>query len=88
MSYMTQLEGVPDTDQALPGMAFFAGTGPYGKTCGQCVFRGYYKENKKGDMKRTSGCEKFRRLAGGAHGDPVKKSYPACKYFVEIVKKK
>lgn len=88
MSYMTQIEGVPDTDDALPGMAFFAGTGPYGKTCGHCVHRGYYKENRAGDLKRTSACEKFRKLAGGEHGPPVKKRYPACKYFQEIEKKK
>lgn len=81
MSYMTRLEGVPDTDEALPGMAYFAGTGPYGKTCGKCIYRGYYRENKKGEMKKTNACEMHRKLSCGSHGPPVKARYPACKYF-------
>ena len=88
MSYMTRLEGVPDTDEALPGMAFFAGTGPEGKTCGQCKHRGYYRENKKEKLVRTAACQIHRKLAGGTHGDPVKKRYPACKYFEQLEKNK
>ena len=88
MSYMTRLEGVPDTDEALPGMAFFAGTGPDGKTCGHCKWRGYYRENKKEKLVRTAGCQLYRKLSGGKDGSPVKKRYPACKYFEQIEKNK
>jgi|HubBroStandDraft_4_1064222.scaffolds.fasta_scaffold603289_3 hypothetical protein len=48
MSYMTKIEGVADTDDAIPGMAFFAGTGPHGKTCGDCKHHGLTRESRNG----------------------------------------
>lgn len=91
MSYMTRLEGVPDTDDAKPGMAYFAGTGPDGKTCGQCKHRGLTRQSRKGTWSeklqqivhksyRTTQCAMFKKLAG-MHGTAVKKDYPCCKYF-------
>lgn len=91
MSYMTELPGVADTDQALPGMAFFAGTGPDGKTCADCKFRGLTRQSSKETYSerlqqfvsktyRTTQCQMFKRLAG-EYGSAVKKNYPACKYF-------
>lgn len=68
MSYMTRLEGVPDTDDAKPGMAYFAGTGPIGKTCGKCEF---FKNRK---------CQMFFTLIKTT-GDNIKGSFKACKYF-------
>lgn len=68
MSYMTRLKGVPDTDDVKPGMAYFAGTGPIGKTCGKCE---YYAARK---------CQMFKRLAGSL-GDNIKATFKACKYF-------
>lgn len=93
MSDMTKLEGVPDTDDAKAGMAFFAGTGPYGKTCGDCKYRGltrqssreHYSEQLKEFVRktyRTTQCVMFKKLAG-EYGPAVKEIYPACKYFEE-----
>jgi hypothetical protein len=97
MSYMTKIDGVPDTDDAMPGMAFFAGTGPYGKTCGDCKFRGLIRESKKVTYNerlqqfvhrsyRTTQCVMFKKLSG-VHGSSVKGDYPSCKYFEEKKKK-
>jgi len=91
MSFMTKIEGVADTDQAIPGMAFFAGTGPDGKTCGACKHRGLTRRSQKATYSeqakdfvhktyRTTQCAMFKKLAG-THGSAVKKDYPACKYF-------
>lgn len=93
MDYMTKLPGVPSTDNALPGMAHFANTGPYGKTCGGCRFRGLYRESQKATWNeanqdfvhktyRTTQCQMFKKLCG-EYGAAVKKDYPACKYFEE-----
>jgi hypothetical protein len=98
VSFMTRLPGVPDTDEALPGMAFFAGTGPYGKTCGDCKFRGLVRESQRGTWNeklqqivhrhyRTTQCSKYKSLAGH-HGSPVKEDYPCCKYFEQKVDRK
>lgn len=91
MSFMTRIEGVADTDEAIPGMAFFAGTGPYGKTCGDCKHRGLYRESQKATYSekakdfvyktyRTTQCAMFKKLAG-EYGAAVKKDCSACKYF-------
>lgn len=91
MSFMTKIEGVPDTDDAKPGMAFFAGTGPQGKRCGDCKFRGLTRQSQKASYSerlqefvhktyRTTQCAKYRSLSGH-HGAAVKKDYDACKYF-------
>lgn len=91
MDYMTKLEGVPSTDDAIPGMAYFAGTGPLGKTCGTCKHRGLIRESRKATWSerlqqevhksyRTTQCSMFKRLAG-THGSAVKKDNPACKYY-------
>src|SRR5262245_60967987 len=57
------------------GQAYFANTGPFGATCGECAFLGYYQQhrNKAGDVIKSTyhgGCEKFRRLTGD-HGPVV-----------------
>jgi hypothetical protein len=75
MSHMTKIPGVPDRSTALPGMAFFAGTGPQGKTCGDCLFRGYQNDNKF-----HAGCHRYRQLTG-RDGPVVKEFYPACRDF-------
>lgn len=91
MRYMTKIEGVADTDQAIPGMAFFAGTGPDGKTCGLCKHRGLIRQSQTSTWSeklqqqvhktyRTTQCAMFKKLAG-VHGAAVKKDYPCCKYF-------
>jgi len=98
MDYMTKLDGVPSTDDAIPGMAFFAGTGPFGKTCGDCKFRGLYRQSQNESWNekiqnfvrktyRTAQCQMFKKLAG-EYGAAVKADYPACKYYEAKEKKK
>lgn len=95
MSCMTKIKGVADVDDAIPGMAYFAGTGPAGRTCGSCVHRGYKRQPKYGrwDEKlqrevfrlyKVSSCALFRKFAGGQHGRPVAADNPACKCYEMI----
>lgn len=97
MSYLTKLDGVPDSNDAKPGMAFFAGTGPAGKVCADCKFRGLVRESQKGVYNerlqqfiyrsyRTTQCVMFKRLAG-EYGAAVGRDYPACKYFEQRVER-
>lgn len=87
MIKMTQLPGVPDRGSIRPGMAYFAGTGPYNTTCGQCVHRGYWKQRRKMDGTNNPiyirSCEMHRKLSG-THGPPVDERWPSCKYFDPI----
>lgn len=81
---LTKLPGVPTNDCVIPGMANFAGSGPAGKTCGDCVFRGYYRRRET-DFNKTykhNGCEKFKKLTG-RHGPAVSRDNPSCKYFMQ-----
>jgi hypothetical protein len=71
-----------------PGMAHFAGTGPDGATCGQCKFRGYWRERMNGSGfpiggSRSQACAKFHSLTGG-HGPAINKNLRACKYFEPV----
>jgi hypothetical protein len=72
-------------------MAFFAGTGPEGKTCGDCKLRGYYRQSLRTSYNKKTGkpehksyrvqkCAAFK-LMTGRHGATVKAEYPSCKYF-------
>lgn len=91
MSYMTKIEGVADTDDLRPGMAFFAGTGPAGKACADCKHRGYMRESRSGKWNeglqqivhrayRVTKCAMFKKMSGH-HGADVALDNPACKYF-------
>ena len=88
---LTHISGVPDKNKVLPGMAFFPDTGPFGKTCGDCKFRGYWRQSAKeivdprtGEVitrtYRSYGCEMFKKLSGN-HGPVVQPEWPSCKYF-------
>lgn len=88
---MTKLPGIPDNSQVIDGMAFFAGSGPEGKTCGDCLWRGYYRQRLKEiwderqqrfvtKTYKHSGCEKFKKMAGH-HGPVVKADNKSCKFF-------
>jgi len=88
---MTRVPGVPDSSDVVPGMAHFAGTGPAGKTCGDCAHRGYYREVRRGKWNaehqaydfnsyRHLGCAMFKALTGH-FGPAVAKDNAACKYF-------
>ena len=68
-----------------PGQAHWAGSGPAGKTCGDCAHLGYQRQrrNASGDLvksERTGGCQQFFRLAGN-HGPVVPATASACRYF-------
>lgn len=89
-NYLTDIPGAPRKSDAIPGMAYFAGTGPASETCGTCEFRGYYRKRApKWDAKlqqmveRTylyGGCAMYRKLVGH-DGAKVAKANSACKYF-------
>jgi len=65
------------------GMAHFAGTGPRGLTCRECIFWDYWK----GDYRQSDGlikparCKKYQSLMRGAKGSAVPGDAAACSYF-------
>ena len=68
-----------------PGMAHWAGSGPFGRTCGDCSYLTYWQQirNAAGNnvgTKQRHGCAKFRELTG-RHGPVVPKHAEACRYF-------
>ena len=92
MSNMTRLLDVPDTGDVKAGMAYFANTGPHGKTCAACAYRGYWRSSKGKFNLRTNqieerqvlhgGCQMFLKLSG-KHGPRINKKWDACKYYKE-----
>jgi hypothetical protein len=90
MSYLTKLPGVLDADDVKPGMAYFANTGPIGKTCETCCYRGYWRNSKGKFNPRTNlieekhtfygGCRMFLKLSG-RHGPRIDKKWNACKFY-------
>jgi len=78
MSNLTIIAGVPSKSDAKPGMAHFAGTGPNGKRCGECIFRGYFRNPN--DIRKYYGCLKFKKLTG-RNGPAVEADWRSCKYF-------
>ena len=93
----TQLPGVPDSSAVRPGMAFYSGTGPERTTCGQCRFRGLYRESTRGRWSeetqtivhksyKTQGCQKYKSMTGHP-GPDVDEGWASCRYFEQSVKK-
>ena len=74
---MTKLPGVPDRYDLIVGMAYFRGTGPAGKTCGDCAHRRKWPGH--GD------CAVYRKLLG-RNGRTLTKVWQACRYFEELPK--
>ena len=82
--------GYPETIEqqirtTYQGQAHFGNTGPFGATCAECGFLGYYRRrhNACGDLISTSrwgGCAKFHELTG-QYGPVVPGYAAACKYF-------
>jgi hypothetical protein len=71
--------------QTRPGMAHWAASGPFGATCGQCAFHGYWRQfrNRAGDTKtqfRKECCGQYRKMTS-QHGDRVPGNTEACRYF-------
>jgi hypothetical protein len=63
--------------RSVAGMAYFAGTGPIAKTCGQCPF---WAGKPSSD---AAICLKYKRMMDGRQGPPVPREMDACKYFEE-----
>ena len=69
-----------------PGQAHWAGTGPAGKTCGQCSHLGYWEQVRNGtgdtvySRRRTGCCAKFFQLTG-KHGAVIPPGAGACRHF-------
>lgn len=81
--YLTKPDPALAAKQAktYPGMAFFAGTGPDGKTCSQCSQYGFYREGRNEKTRKVNGCKMFWELAG--HPGPAFSGDAAsCKYFI------
>src|SRR5438045_21895 len=70
--------------QTHSGMAHWAGTGPSGATCRQCVYwadgTGYYA-GIFGTLKPRR-CARYQEMIG-VGGGPIPHDAPACKYFSE-----
>jgi hypothetical protein len=75
----------------VPGMAHWSGSGPAGKTCGQCAHLGYWEQVRNsagssvGSRHRDGGCGKFFALTS-KRGAVVPPSTRACRHFEEKVK--
>ncbi len=60
------------------GMAHWAGTGPTGKTCGECAFLVSISVG----VGNSTRCEKYTMMMRGKQGSKkIPKTTPACKYF-------
>lgn len=75
--------------RTFSGMAHWAGTGPSGKTCLECVefaARHRYKaaggHHAKGEIKPAR-CRKYTRLMAGLEGKPVPHYARACRHFLQ-----
>jgi hypothetical protein len=74
---MTRPPGSRDRSEMIVGMAYFSGTGPANKTCGDCVHRSRWPEH--GD------CLRYRKLMG-RNGRTLTKAWKACRYFEDLPK--
>jgi hypothetical protein len=60
------------------GMAHWAGTGPAGKTCGECDFFVHVEI----DLGTSTRCDKYRQMMNGKRGtERIPENTQACKYF-------
>ena len=79
-------EQMPEAAITEPGMAYFAGTGPFGKTCGGCKHFGTRRRVNHNDgshsFKSHDGCDQYTRMIG-SHGVAISPKLRACKYFEE-----
>lgn len=81
MAHRTKLPGVPDREDIIPGMAYIAGTGPPGKTCGDCWYRWLTRVSANGVEYRVPECQLFLAYNGGKHGRRISRNNRSCKYF-------
>lgn len=71
---------------SFPGMAHFAGTGPRGSTCRECIFWNHgphdyrAKNGKYRGLIEPATCKKFRQVTL-QEGSKIPDEASACKYF-------
>lgn len=94
-THLTSDPGDANVHDVRPGMAYFANTGPFGTTCGECRHRGcitsYDRWNKEYEVwevrtRRTGGCAMYKQIMRKG-GLPVDPAWPSCKYFERVSKK-
>lgn len=72
---------------SFPGMAHFAGTGPTGQSCRQCVHwrigaaDWYAPGGKHGGAPKPRGCQAFLKFTMGREGPKVPHDARSCKHF-------
>jgi hypothetical protein len=66
--------------QTPEGMAFWAGTGPAGKTCGACMHYGYLDDLGH----HTNGCAIYYQQMHRHAARMLPKQTSACKYFERL----
>jgi hypothetical protein len=79
MSFLTKVSSSFDRSDAVPGMAYFRGTGPFATTCKSCE---YFGLSDKDCGRKSAPCRMFKRLQGEA-GPKVKCDTGSCKYYEE-----
>lgn len=64
-------------DMTIPGMAHFAGTGPPGTICGQCVhWNEFWTEPLNGKR-----CRKYTQLTNRRGTKAIERHTPSCRHF-------
>src|SRR5262249_8315878 len=72
--------------RTVPGMAHWAGSGPFGATCRECAAYGYWPHirNEAGAIVTTKfrkkSCRKLHELTG-KHGPTIPERTEACRHF-------
>ncbi len=74
--------------RTFPGMVHFAGSGPAGSTCRECLFWAHIKDDyrsKNGSYRgviKPAICKKFKQMMQ-TEGNQIPDDAAACKYFEE-----
>lgn len=86
--HLTASPADPMARASFPGMAHFAGTGPAGKTCRECIFwkhapHDYRSKNGGyGGKIKPAECAKYRQLSGDK-GRAVPDNARSCRHYEE-----
>jgi hypothetical protein len=83
MSEISKTTGLPYSEterNTWAGMAHFAGTGPPGRTCRECVSWLHTGYSSVG-MIRKAACEKYQKMMRDQNSPKFPHYLRACKYF-------
>jgi len=64
-------------ERTKPGMAHWAGTGPRGKTCGDCEFLTKIQHG----LGMSARCGRYHQMMGRWGTVKIPESTPSCKYY-------